>query len=97
MHIIIKGCFAYDTTSEKVRFFDWFSSKDFEGGYVPKEYVLVADHTIDVNVPDVNLVTVQLDALRAQETEVTAKYQAAKTAIEARRQNLLAIEFEAQS
>lgn len=92
-HVTIKGLIALDPMSNKPVFLtdwqpEWFKDGEHMG------YVLLAEHTIEADLPSVDLTRIRLAALDAQETDLTAKYQAAKTEIQTKRQNLLALEFE---
>lgn len=92
-HVTIKGLIALDPMSNKPVFLTDWQTEWFENGE-HMGYVLLAEHTIEVEVPSVDLTRIRLAALDAQEADMTAKYQAAKTEIQTKRQNLLALEFE---
>lgn len=98
MKIIIKGVIVYDANNKSYRFCSAFLREDFKKGALRREYlnyVLVCEHEIQVDVQEVDLIGPQLDALDEKEKELTSEYQRRKAAIQAERQKLLALEFEA--
>lgn len=99
--IKIEGVVVYDTKAQKYIFVDWLEPSHFQSGAYQSDYfsyVLVCPYTVKVAEPeDLDVVTPQLRDLDRQESDLTATYQAAKTQIEAKRQNLLAIECAVQS
>lgn len=100
MNIKMSGCIVYEMTLREYKFISWLKPENFTNDLyadVCKNYILICGHTIEVDAGEVDLITPQLRNLDRQESELSAKYQAAKIQIEARRQSLLAIECEAQS
>jgi hypothetical protein len=99
--IKISGCIVYDSNDTKHKFADWlkpeyFSDEVYES--CVRGLVLICPHTIEIDEPEnLDLITPQLRDLDRQEADLSAKYQAAKTQIEAKRQSLLAIECAVQS
>jgi hypothetical protein len=98
--IKIEGVIVYDPERREYAFKDWLQPDDFPDGVYSSEYstyVLIAPYTIEAERPDdFDTVRPQLRALDRQEADLSAKYLAAKTEIEAKRQSLLAIECDPQ-
>lgn len=92
----IEGVIVFDLDAGEYQFLDYLHEGKFENGVYFTEYmkvIFVANHTIEISIPDdFDIIKPQLAALDAQETELTAKYQAALTQIQVKRNNLLAIE-----
>lgn len=99
--IKIEGVIVYDAKAKEHVFKEWLRADDFKDGMYISEYstfALIAPYTIEANEPkDFDIITPQLRDLDRQEADLSAKYRAAKTQIEAKRQSLLAIECAVQS
>ena len=95
MKVKVKGLIVYDVKERQYDFFTNFPTLAFENGVFRGDYmhlVLICEHTIEVEAPDIDLVGIQLQELDDREKDLTAKFTAAKTEIHRQRQELLALE-----
>lgn len=97
----IKGVIVFDVNRKEYSFIDWLEESDFVDGSYQTEfshYVFVANHEITFSLPEgFNTIKPQLVALDAKEKELTLQYNQALRHIQVQRNNLLAIEHDANS
>lgn len=97
----IKGVIVFNINLKEYSFKDYLEESDFVDGSFRTEYsnyVLVANHEITFHLPEgFDTVGPQLAALDAKEKELTLQYNQALNHIQVQRNNLLAIEHDANS
>lgn len=97
----IKGVIVFDVNAKKYGIRDWIEESDFVDGSYQTEYshfVFVANHEITFSLPDgFDTIGPQIAALDAKEKELTLRYNQALHHIQVQRNNLLAIECDANS
>lgn len=97
----IKGVIVFDVNRKEYCIRDWLEESDFVDGLYKTQYshfVFVANHKITFDLPDgFDAVGPQLAALDAKENELTLQYNQALQHIQTQRNNLLAIEHDANS
>lgn len=91
MKVEIEGIIVFDTNGKKYIHREFMRKEHCEDGTFP-EYVFICDHTISIDVDDIDLVSPQLASLDAKEKDLNLKYNQALQHIKVARNNLLALE-----
>lgn len=91
MKVEIKGVILYDTARKKYIHRDFLQEIHIKAEMF-HEYVFICEHTISIDIDDIDLIKPQLDALDAKEKELTFQYKQALEHIKVERNNLLALE-----
>lgn len=92
----IKGVIYFDAKEKRYSFIQGVDKSFFKDGVYTSEWaswVFVKEHVIEFEIPkNLDLIAPQLNALDAQEENLTVKYNMALNHINVQRNNLLAIE-----
>lgn len=97
--ITIKGVIVFNNNSREYQFTHFLDKSSFTDGVFKNDYsdyVFICEHIIEVDVPEIDLITLQLNSLERELEKEVDRHRRVVRRIEVEKNNLLAIPMESK-